>query len=349
MIDIKTIIRLDENSRIPKYQQIVNSITEDIENEHLAVGEKIPSINEVSEEYYLSRDTVEKAYNLLKEKKIIISVKGKGYYVARNISNSQIKILFLLNKLSNYKLKIYNSFINNLGNCAQVDLNIYHCDPKLLINILDENMGAYDYYVVMPHFKDEQLVHHNFDTDVVDYLKRISPDKLVIMDNYLPELGNDVAAIYQDFKMDIYHALLEGIHRLKNYSKLILVYPNNVVYPYPQEILFGFKKFCADFKFDYEVLDTIYPEMEFQTGDAYIVIEENDLVNLIKQVRDIGYEMGKEIGIISYNDTPLKELLGITVMTTDFQVMGETAAYMIKKRKKEVVKNVFRFIDRGSI
>ena len=349
MIEIKTIIRLDSNSRIPKYQQIVNSIIEDIENESLTVGEKIPSINEISEEYYLSRDTVEKAYNLLKEKKIIISVKGKGYYVARNVSNSQIKILFLLNKLSNYKLKIYNSFINNLGACAQVDLNIYHCDPKLLINILDENMGAYDYYVVMPHFKDEHLTHQNLNEEVIKYLKKMPSDKLVIMDNYIPALGDDIASIYQDFKMDIYHALLEGIYRLKHYDKLILVFPSKVVYPYPQEILLGFKKFCTDFGFDFEVLDTVYQEMEFESKDAYIVIEENDLVNLMKQVRDVNYELGKDIGIISYNDTPLKELLGITVMSTDFQVMGETAAYMIKKRKKEAVKNVFRFIDRGSI
>lgn len=349
MIELKTIIRLDCNSRIPKYQQIVNSIIEDIENGYVMVGEKIPSINEISEEYYLSRDTVEKAYNLLKEKKIIISVKGKGYYVARNISTSQIKILFLLNKLSNYKLKIYNSFINNLGASAQVDLNIYHCDPKLLLNILDENIGAYDYYVVMPHFKDEQLVHHNLDRGVIDCLNKISPDKMIIMDNYIPELGTEVASVFQDFKMDIYHALYEGISRLKKYNKLILVYPTNVVYPYPQEIMQGFKKFCTDFDFDFEVLDTVYPEMELDSRDAYIIIEENDLVNLIKQVRDLNYELGKDIGIISYNDTPLKELLGITVMSTDFQVMGETAAYMIKKRKKEAVKNVFRFIDRGSI
>src|SRR5690606_18324176 len=172
MLEIKTTIRLDPHSRIPKYRQIYNSIIEDIENGNLSIGEKIPSINEISEEYYLSRDTVEKAYNQLKEKKIIISVKGKGYYVAQNITSSQIKILFLLNKLSTYKLQIFNSFINSLSGCAKVDLNIYHCDPKLLLNILDENSGAYDYYIIMPHFKDHKLVHHNLDKDVLGTLKK---------------------------------------------------------------------------------------------------------------------------------------------------------------------------------
>jgi DNA-binding transcriptional regulator YhcF (GntR family) len=349
MIEVKSLIRLDENSRIPKNQQIVNSIIEDIESSSLMVGDKIPSINEISEEHYLSRDTVEKAYNQLKAKKIILSVKGKGYYVAKNITTSKIRVLYLLNKLSNYKLKTYNSFIDCMGTDATVDLNIYHCDPKLLKNILTENKGAYDYYVLMPHFKDENNGHYNFDEEVMKCVKEIPSEKLVIMDNEIPELGGNVAAIFQDFKKDIYNALLEGIFQIQQYDKLMLVYPNDNLYPYPKEIMRGFQQFCTDFDFDHEILDKVYPEMELRPKDAFIVIEENDLVNLVKQVREQTYEPGREIGIISYNDTPLKELLGITVISTDFKLMGETAAYMIKKNKKETVKNVFKFINRGSI
>lgn len=36
-----------------------------------------------SEEFYLSRDTVEKAYNILKERNVISSIRGKGYYITR--------------------------------------------------------------------------------------------------------------------------------------------------------------------------------------------------------------------------------------------------------------------------
>jgi DNA-binding LacI/PurR family transcriptional regulator len=89
--------------------------------------------------------------------------------------------------------------------------------------------------------------------------------------------------------------------------------------------------------------------MELRPHDVYITIEENDLVNLVKQTRDKNLTPGRDIGIISYNDTPLKDLLGITVISTDFNVMGETAAYMILKKKKEQVKNVFSFINRGSV
>lgn len=344
-----TEIRVDQESRIPKYRQIVNSIIADIERGVLTVGQRVPSINEISEEYYLSRDTVEKAYNVLKEKKIIVSAKGKGYYVARNVLPSKIQVLFLLNKLSSYKLRIFNSFVNSLGQNAQVDLTIYHCDPKIFLNALSEATGRYDYYVVMPHFKDESNVHQNTSKEVLEALRKIPDDKLLILDNNLPELDRDVAAIYQDFKTDIYEALQEGLEMLKRYNKLLLVYPRKTVYPYPLDILNGFQKFCSDFHFSFEVLEEIYSDMELRAKDAYIIIEEMDLVNLVKQIRDKKFELGQDIGIISYNDTPLKDLLGITVISTDFQVMGETAAYMVLKKKKEVVKNVFRFINRNSV
>ncbi|MEX2231940.1 MAG: GntR family transcriptional regulator [Cyclobacteriaceae bacterium] len=348
-MEISRGLRIDSESRIPKYRQIVNNIIEDIGKGILTVGQRVPSINEISEEFYLSRDTVEKAYNYLKEKQIIVSAKGKGYYVARTILSSKINVLFLINKLSSYKLQIYNSFVNSMGSNAQVDLNIYYCDPRIFLNTLNENAGRYDYYVVMPHFKGKELSHQSSNSEILEALRKIPEEKLILVDNYIPELKKDVASIYQDFRMDVYDALTEAQDFLRRYEKLILVYPQKTVYPYPLEILQGFQEFCTDSGFSFEVLEEIYNDMELRAGDAYIIIEESDLVNLVKQTRDKGFKAGKDIGIISYNDTPLKDLLGITVISTDFKLMGETAAYMILKKKKEVVKNVFRFINRNSI
>ena len=342
-------IDINTDSRIPKYQQVVNAIIRDIEKGILKVGQKIPSINEISEGYYLSRDTVEKAYNQLKERKIITATKGKGYYVARTDLIAKRNVLFLLNKLSSYKMRIYNSFVNSLGSNVHVDLQIYHCDPKIFLNVLEENAGKYDAYVVMAHFKNEQKQHISVTGDTGKALEKIPDDKLILVDNNLPELKGEFSAIYQDFKIDIYEALKDGVDRLKKYSKLILVYPSQSLYPYPREILMGFRKFCVEFGLDFEILEEIYDEMELRQKDAYVIIEEADLVSLIRQVRDKQFEPGRDIGIISYNDTPLKDLLGITVISTDFKLMGETAAYMLLKGKREKVKNTFRFINRNSM
>lgn len=342
-------IRIDQRSRVPKYRQIINSIVEDIEVGVLCVGQRVPSINEISEEYYISRDTVEKAYSYLKERHIIVSEKGKGYYIARTVVPSRQNILFLLNKLSSYKLQIYNSFVAGLGERAHVDLAVYHCDSRYFINLLQENAGRYDHYVVSPHFKDENSAHTNESPEVIEALKRIPETKLTLIDNHIPALGFKVASVYQDFRNDIYESLQEGLAKIRRYQKLVFVFPSNPVYPYPAEIVKGFKQFCVNFGFEFDIITQVEDDMNIRPGLLYIIIEETDLVNLMKQLRGSGMEAGRDIGIISYNDTPLKELLGITVISTDFTVMGETTAYMILKRKREVVKNVFHFIDRNSV
>ncbi|MBT8184506.1 MAG: GntR family transcriptional regulator [Eudoraea sp.] len=342
-------IRIDESSRIPKYRQIVDAIINNISNGNLEIDQKIPSINSFSEEYLLSRDTVEKAYQILKERKVITSIKGKGYYITRTQLISKVNILFLINKLSAYKMQIYNSFINSIGGNSHTDLHIYHCDTTLFLNLLNKNRNAYDYYIIMPHFKTDDQKHMSSNEAVVKAINRIPKEKLILMDNNKLEIEGDIVQIYQDFENDIYGALEEGLEKIRRYGRLILVYPENSVYPYPKRILHGFRKFCVQHDLTFEILAEVFDDMILKKGDLFITIAETDLVNLVNLIRHNEYTIGKEIGVISYNETPLKELLGITVISTDFKQMGATAADIILNKKKMNVKNPFRFIDRNSI
>lgn len=343
------IIKIDEDSRVPKYKQIVDSILTNIGNGNLKINQKIPSINSFSEEFYMSRDTVEKAYKILKDRKIITSIRGKGYYITRTKLVSKVNVLFLYNKLSSYKMTTYNSFINTIGANAHTDLHIYHCDESLFLNLLDKYEGAYDYYIITTHFKTEDLKHSSFTEDVIKAINKIPKEKLIIMDNIKLGMDNNVTKIYQDFENDIYNALKEGLNKIKEYKRIILVYPSKAVYPYPRRILHGFRKFCTEFEINYEVLDEIYDDIVLKKGDLFITIEESDLVNLVKQMREKKMKLGKDIGIISYNDTPLKELLGISVISTDFKIMGETTARMILNKEIGQFKVPFNFINRKSI
>ncbi|HEV7380824.1 MAG TPA: substrate-binding domain-containing protein, partial [Dyadobacter sp.] len=71
----------------------------------------------------------------------------------------------------------------------------------------------------------------------------------------------------------------------------------------------------------------------------------------IKKCREQKLVVGKDIGIISYNETPLKEILldGITTISTDHDLMGRTAAEMIKTNRQALVKNPFTLIRRKSL
>jgi DNA-binding transcriptional regulator YhcF (GntR family) len=345
---IKYII-IDENSRVPKYQQVIDSIIHNISVGNLTMDQKIPSINMFSEEFYLSRDTVEKAYSILKERNIITSIRGKGYYISRTKLISKLNILFLMNKLSYYKLRTYNHFIDSIGANSHTDLHIYHCDENIFLNLLEKNKSAYDYFVIMPHFKTEDLKHQSFTDNALKAIEQIPDEKLILLDNSKPLFNSKTVEIFQDFENDIYFALCQGLTKIKKYEKIILVYPENAVYPYPRRILHGFRKFCIEHQLDFEVLEKVYDDMILKKGDLFITIEEPDLVNLVKQIREDEFELGKDIGVISYNETPLKELLGITVISTDFKVMGETAAKMILNNQKGKIKVPFNFIERDSL
>ena len=67
-------LRINHNSEVPKYKQVEQLIVSDIESGIFKQGQRVPSINETSEELLLSRDTVEKAYVNLKKKGILSSV-----------------------------------------------------------------------------------------------------------------------------------------------------------------------------------------------------------------------------------------------------------------------------------
>ena len=81
-------------------------------------------------------------------------------------------------------------------------------------------------------------------------------------------------------------------------------------------------------------------------GDAFLVVSDHDLVELLKISLSRNWKLGKDIGILSYDETPLKEILagGISVISTNFRKMGETAADMIKKQNIQKETNPYLFL-----
>ena len=101
---------------------------------------------------------------------------------------------------------------------------------------------------------------------------------------------------------------------------------------------------------DYEYTGNgVFIGFEHTKGIEKYRFEEDDLINLIKQIKYKDFILGTDIGIISYNDTPLKALLDISVLSTDFKKMGEKVSYMILNSEKGEYKVPFNFIDRNSV
>ncbi len=73
---------ISNSSSVPIYEQIKNSIIEQIVNDELKEDEAIPSIRNLAQDIKISVMTIKKAYDELEQEGYIISRQGKGTFVA---------------------------------------------------------------------------------------------------------------------------------------------------------------------------------------------------------------------------------------------------------------------------
>lgn len=86
-----------------------------------------------------------------------------------------------------------------------------------------------------------------------------------------------------------------------------------------------------------------------EKGTLYIAIEEEELGLVIKKIRKTNYLMGVNVGVVSFNETVMKELLAITVFTTDFTEMGRIAGRLLLSPDFKHFRNSFAVIRRSSL
>ncbi len=311
----KFTFNINHESDIPKYQQLINSINNAISENILAKGEQLPSVNSICKDYQLSRDTVFKAYSILKEQKLIDSVPNKGYFVLGETR----KVLLVLDTFKAYKEVLYHSFVNNISDNIIVDVQFHHYNIDNFKTIINNSVGKYFKYIVM-----------TFDNkEVSPCLSIISNDKLLLIDwNIHSKAKNNY--VFQDFGKSFYEAMKEGISLFNKYKEINFIYPTFT--NHPKETLTYFKKFCTDFNFNYKII-TNPKEFTIKKNIAYISVSDRILGNFLEQCREKNLEPGKDVGFLSYNETPMKKFIykGISVITTDFEELGKKAAEFIIK------------------
>ncbi len=332
---------IDYYSATPKYLQLANSIIKAIGDGKIKKDELMPSINELSFEFEISRDTAEKGYKYLKKIGVLDSVPGKGFFVQETNMKQQLKIFLLFNKLSPHKKIIYDAFVAALGDLASIDFYIYNNDFDFFKRLILGKKKDYTHYVIIPHFMDGG-------ENAAEIINTIPKDKLILLDKLVHGIDGQYAAVYENFENDIYNALEQALPQLSKYHTLKIIVP---FYTYhPKEILKGYKRFCNQYAFNYKVVHHIANE-PIKEGEAYINLMEDDLVILIEKILATKMKVGKHVGVISYNETPLKKIIlnGITTISTDFQMMGEKAAQLVLEQSTQHVEIPFSLTVRASL
>ncbi|HKG06210.1 MAG TPA: GntR family transcriptional regulator [Pedobacter sp.] len=319
-----------------KYQLVVSHVTDRIKSEEYRTGDRIPSINEFRSTYNLSRDTVFAGLRELMAKGIIDSNHGVGYFITSTETRSAHHIFLLFNELNEFKEDLFNSFMQAVGNFATVDLYFHNYNRKVFETLINDANNKYTDYVIMSgkFYGIEPL------------LQTLS-GRVFLLDHFHPELNGKYSSVAQNFEKDTYEALVSAVDLIRKYKRIFMVQMEEKE---PLERYDGLKSFCREHGLGHEYLSAT-GSRRISEGDLFIVVKDRDLVDLLKQAALQLLIPGIDFGIISYNDTPLKELLaeGITTLSTDFTRMGETMAGLIRTKGISTIENPWKLNIRKSL
>ncbi len=331
-------IDFNSNNSIPKYRQIIDTILQLIRLGTLQKGDKLPSCNELRKQYGLSQDTVYLAYNQLKSLGIVSSQVGKGYFVqSTNVDNNH-KVFVLFDNLSAYKEELYESFKMDMKGKGSEQIFFHHNNHAVFKSLIENAVGEFTDFVIMPI--DEK--------SCTETLESLPINKVYLLDKASKKLKQSYSYVCQNFEKDIYDTISQNKHIFLKYNRLILVTEHHR--NHFKEIINGFRLASKQLNIPCNVIFKS-TNLQLQKGDAYFVVEDIDLVNVVCSAERLNFELGKDIGVISYNETPLKQIAagGITAISTDFRAMGKSVAEMILSGKKQKIHNPFGIIVRKSI
>ena len=299
-------IYFDPNSSKPKYQQLIDGIIDGINSGLLEHGKQLPSINKVASEFNMARMTVTKAYDDLREKGLISSHHGKGFYVSSTNTKNALRVFILMDALTPYKEILYDSIIQNLGEEVSHNLFFHYHDIELFEELITNNLGKYNHYIILPHFNKS----------VARIVSKIPKDKLLVLDINIKEFSDDYSILYQNFESNIYQGLSTSLEKVKKYQQINLVLSSKSFQYTPDGIIQGFTQFCTENDLDYDIIPDLDDDYELQVHQSYIVFREYDLIKMINWTTKNKLKVGTDVGIISYDHTPLKEIIdeGISVI-----------------------------------
>ena len=326
--------RMIENKS--KYKLIVSHVTDRIQSEEYRNGDRIPSINEFRSAYNLSRDTVFAGLRELVSKGIIASNHGVGYFVKSTKIETGHHIFLLFNELNGFKEVLFKSFMEAVGSGATVDLYFHNYNRKVFETLVaDANNKYTDYIIMSGKFQG-----------IGKLLESLS-GRVFLLDHFHYELKGKYSAVYQDFEKNTYEALDAGLDLMRKYKRILMVQKEEKE---PEERYEGLRAFCKNHGFAHDYISETAGR-KIQKGDVFIVVKDEDLADLIKQAAIQQIKPGEDFGIISYNDTPLKEVLagGITTLSTDFRTMGKTMAKLLDTKAILTIENPWQLNIRGSL
>ncbi|MBN9384163.1 MAG: GntR family transcriptional regulator [Chitinophagaceae bacterium] len=315
--------KIKELAEVPsfsKHDRLVQGIINAIDEKIIAQDDMLPSVNTMIKELHFSRETIVKGFRDLIGRGIIESKNRLGYFVANGNTDQSLKVALLMYNLDTFEEQFYRNFRQELGKDVHLNIYFHHGNIEIFETILLQIKGKYGMYVVapIPHPKTKEL------------LDMIPRNKFLMFDRYEP-LDGAFNHITQEFEQTTRDALNELAPVISRFDEIIFYHsPDSLD---PKEIVTVFKKFLRQHKIKGQILPE-YKAGAIEKGKVYFTLDNFALWQIMKDCKAKGLKPGKDLGILSCNDEPAKEIIGITTISTNFSLMGKRAGQAVMSREK---------------
>jgi len=311
--------KLEAVPSFSKHERLVNGIINAIDDKVLATDDLLPSLNEVIRELRFSRDTVVKGYQELINRGLVGSTRGKGYYVTNGNTEQVLQVALLMYNMDTFEEQFYRSFRAELGPNVHLNVYFHHGNIEVFETILAQIKSKYGMYVIapIPHRRTREL------------LETIPRHRFLMVDRYEP-LGGEFNHITQEFAQSSYRIFMELAPVIRKFDEMIFYHSAESLDP--KEIVGAFKKFLKNAAIKGRVLPEFKPGT-LEKGKVYFTLDNFALFAMLKECKARKLRPGRDIGILSHNDEPAKELIGITTYSADFSLMGKKAGEFVMRRE----------------
>ncbi len=309
------ILDLQNSHLLSKHEILVQSVVDAIGDNEFQVGDKLPSINIMVRDVGYARKTIVKAYEELKDRGLVESKNKQGYFVISQETGVVLRVALLLFAFQSFQEDFYNTLREELGKKFQVDVFFHHNNISIFETMITNIKGKYGMYVIAPIQDDA----------VKPMLQTIAPNKLILVDRYL-DLGPEYSFIAQEFENATYSTLVKLLPDIKKYKSMVLFFNSKTDYS-PIGIRSAYERFLKDHGIEGSIEEN-YISGTIKKDTLYFIKNDSILWTFLKDCNQGHCVLGKDLGILSYDDNVLKEIImgGITTISTNFKEMAKIAA-----------------------
>ncbi|MBO9593952.1 MAG: GntR family transcriptional regulator [Niabella sp.] len=313
------ITELEQVSSYSKHDRIVQGVINTINEKLLVPGDTLPSVNTMIRTLGFSRETIIRGYRELISRGIVASRNRLGYFVANGSTQQLLRVALLMYNLDSFEEQFYRNFRKTLGEGINLQVFFHHGNIEIFETILQRIRRQFGMYVIAP-------IPHPRSKDLLDTIPR---NQLLMFDRYEP-IDGVFNHITQEFERSSYQVFEQLVNEIRAFDEFVFYHsPDSLD---PKEIVTSFRRFIKKYKINGTLIREFVPGT-VEKGKVYFTLDNFAMWEILKECKVKKLKPGKDVGILSHNDEPAKEFVGITTYSADFALMGTMAARAILKNE----------------